>query len=65
MSVAGLPPHLPSTTGERSAEVHGRLLFFGIVRPYKGLDLLLRALPEGVGLPWRGSSGAGSTGPRR
>ncbi|MEV0159371.1 glycosyltransferase family 4 protein [Nonomuraea fuscirosea] len=50
VEVAALPPHLPSTTGERSAEVHRRLLFFGIVRPYKGLDLLLRALPEGVGL---------------
>ncbi|MEV4468913.1 glycosyltransferase family 4 protein [Nonomuraea salmonea] len=50
VSVAGLPPHLPSTTAERSAEVHRRLLFFGIVRPYKGLDLLLRALPDGVSL---------------
>ncbi|HEX4813321.1 MAG TPA: glycosyltransferase family 4 protein [Nonomuraea sp.] len=50
VSVAALPPHLPSTTGERSAAVHRRLLFFGIVRPYKGLDLLLRALPDGVSL---------------
>ncbi|GAA1619317.1 glycosyltransferase [Nonomuraea maheshkhaliensis] len=50
VEVAALPPHLPSTTGERSAEVHRRLLFFGMVRPYKGLDLLLRALPEGIGL---------------
>ncbi|MEW9547060.1 glycosyltransferase family 4 protein [Nonomuraea sp. NPDC050783] len=49
--VAGLPPHLPVTgAGERAAEVHRRLLFFGMVRPYKGLDLLLRALPEGVSL---------------
>jgi glycosyltransferase involved in cell wall biosynthesis len=30
--------------------VHDRLLFFGLVRPYKGLDLLIRALPEGVSL---------------
>ncbi|AWS40852.1 glycosyltransferase family 4 protein [Streptosporangium sp. 'caverna'] len=30
--------------------VHDRLLFFGLVRPYKGLDLLIRALPEGVAL---------------
>ncbi|WP_219470539.1 glycosyltransferase family 4 protein [Nonomuraea rhizosphaerae] len=50
VSVAALPPHLPSTTAERSEQVRRRLLFFGIVRPYKGLDLLLRALPEGIGL---------------
>jgi glycosyltransferase involved in cell wall biosynthesis len=50
VSVAAMAPHLPSTTAERSREVHRRLLFFGIVRPYKGLDLLLRALPEGVEL---------------
>ncbi|WP_049577210.1 glycosyltransferase family 4 protein [Nonomuraea sp. SBT364] len=48
--VAALPPHLPSSHAGRSDEVHRRLLFFGIVRPYKGLDLLLRALPEGIGL---------------
>ncbi|SNT59915.1 Glycosyltransferase involved in cell wall bisynthesis [Streptosporangium subroseum] len=35
--------------GERGP-VHDRLLFFGLVRPYKGLDLLIRALPEGVSL---------------
>ncbi|HUR04325.1 MAG TPA: glycosyltransferase family 4 protein [Nonomuraea sp.] len=64
VSVAGLPPHLPSTTGERSAEVHGRLLFFGIVRPYKGLDLLLRALPEGVGLTVAGEFWGGLDGTR-
>lgn len=51
VGVAGLPPHLPSTSGDTPAGVvHRRLLFFGIVRPYKGLDLLLRALPEGVAL---------------
>jgi glycosyltransferase involved in cell wall biosynthesis len=50
VSVAPLPPHLPSTHAAHSDEVHHRLLFFGIVRPYKGLDVLLRALPEGVGL---------------
>ncbi|NUP80848.1 MAG: glycosyltransferase family 4 protein [Nonomuraea sp.] len=48
--VAGLPPHLPSTTAEKAAQVHRRLLFFGMVRPYKGLDLLLRALPDDVAL---------------
>lgn len=48
--VAGLPPHLPSTTAQTSGQVHRRLLFFGMVRPYKGLDLLLRALPDGVSL---------------
>jgi glycosyltransferase involved in cell wall biosynthesis len=28
-------------------EMHRRLLFFGLVRPYKGLDVLLRALAAG------------------
>ncbi|QYC38807.1 GDP-mannose-dependent alpha-(1-6)-phosphatidylinositol monomannoside mannosyltransferase [Nonomuraea coxensis DSM 45129] len=48
--VAGLPPHLPSAGAAGDAEVRGRLLFFGMVRPYKGLDLLLRALPDDVSL---------------
>jgi glycosyltransferase involved in cell wall biosynthesis len=46
-----LPPHLPATPlhhqdAERAASPapRTRLLFFGIVRPYKGLDVLLRAL---------------------
>jgi glycosyltransferase involved in cell wall biosynthesis len=43
--VAGLPPHLPARAEARAAGgVRRRLLFFGMVRPYKGLDLLLRAL---------------------
>ncbi|KAB8197626.1 glycosyltransferase [Nonomuraea phyllanthi] len=50
VGVAALPPHLPSTHAGTSSEVHRRLLFFGIVRPYKGLDLLLKALPDGIGL---------------
>ncbi|GLW05379.1 glycosyl transferase family 1 [Microtetraspora sp. NBRC 13810] len=52
VAVAGLPPHLPARRDGRAAAdgVRRRLLFFGIVRPYKGLDLLLRALPEGVSL---------------
>ena len=47
-----MPPHLPASAPptqdtERagvSAPAHTRLLFFGIVRPYKGLDVLLHAL---------------------
>ncbi|MDF5751183.1 glycosyltransferase family 4 protein [Spongiactinospora sp. TRM90649] len=51
VAVATMPPHLPSRTpGLAGARVHRRLLFFGIVRPYKGLDLLLRALPDGISL---------------
>jgi glycosyltransferase involved in cell wall biosynthesis len=57
--VARIPPHLPAAApalpaappadqlAERSvppAAPQCRLLFFGIVRPYKGLDILLRAL---------------------
>jgi glycosyltransferase involved in cell wall biosynthesis len=57
--VARIPPHLPAAApalpaappadqlAERSvppAHPQCRLLFFGIVRPYKGLDILLRAL---------------------
>jgi glycosyltransferase involved in cell wall biosynthesis len=48
-----MPPHLPTTPpihdAERGADpapAHPRLLFFGIVRPYKGLDVLLRALAQ-------------------
>ena len=46
-----MPPHFPVTVpdnqdAERAASPapRTRLLFFGIVRPYKGLDVLLRAL---------------------
>jgi glycosyltransferase involved in cell wall biosynthesis len=47
-----MPPHLPTAARQNhrtertsvSAHAQCRLLFFGIVRPYKGLDVLLRAL---------------------
>ncbi|MBX6769958.1 MAG: glycosyltransferase, partial [Actinomadura rubrobrunea] len=53
--VAEMPAHLPTPRVEtdRPEGVRRRLLFFGIVRPYKGLDVLLRALaagPEDVSL---------------
>ncbi|WP_405144852.1 glycosyltransferase family 4 protein [Sphaerisporangium sp. NBC_01403] len=49
--VAALPPHLPTTAEARpGGGVRHRLLFFGMVRPYKGLDLLLRALARVPGV---------------
>ncbi|MGI5323294.1 glycosyltransferase family 4 protein [Actinomadura nitritigenes] len=47
--VAEMPAHLPASGGAPAPDgkVRGRLLFWGIVRPYKGLDVLLRALAEG------------------
>ncbi len=49
VQVAGLPLHLPHADRMTAASgeprpARNRLLFFGIVRHYKGLDLLLRAL---------------------
>ncbi|PWV50007.1 glycosyltransferase family 4 protein [Nocardiopsis sp. L17-MgMaSL7] len=49
--VAEMPPHLPETGGapaDGASEERRHLLFFGIVRPYKGVDVLLRALAEGA-----------------
>lgn len=37
---------LPDATGKLPREATLELLFFGIVRPYKGLDILLHALAE-------------------
>ncbi|RAY14249.1 glycosyl transferase [Actinomadura craniellae] len=49
--VAEMPAHLPpaETAAAAAAGERRRLLFFGIVRPYKGLDVLLRALAAGPG----------------
>jgi glycosyltransferase involved in cell wall biosynthesis len=54
VTIAGMPPSLWSDIRPVPRHPHPdgltaprrRLLFFGIVRPYKGLDLLLRALSE-------------------
>jgi glycosyltransferase involved in cell wall biosynthesis len=63
--VATMPPHVLAGSGGSvpggsvaggsvagaggEPPVHRRLLFFGLVRPYKGLDVLLRALVAGPG----------------
>ena len=46
IGVASMPPHLPAhATGPRTDRATTRnLLFFGLVRPYKGLDVLVDAL---------------------
>jgi len=46
-TVAALPPHLPTTGTPAGADHHTAghgLLFFGTIRHYKGLDVLLHAL---------------------
>jgi glycosyltransferase involved in cell wall biosynthesis len=56
VEIAALPPHLPAVPTravQTAATASRRLLFFGVVRPYKGLDVLLQALatlPEDVTL---------------
>ena len=49
VTVAALPPHLPrpvgvATAAQDTGTMHDNLLFFGLIRPYKGVDVLLRAL---------------------
>ena len=56
VAVAALPPHLPAVEPQPASAgdvpPRRRLLFFGKVRPYKGVDLLAQALSriEGVRL---------------
>ncbi len=52
VSVAGLPPHLPGGSPTERAPYDGppRLLALGMVREYKGVDLLLRALQQVPGV---------------
>jgi glycosyltransferase involved in cell wall biosynthesis len=51
VQVAEMAAHLPTPSGPITIApqdgVHDRLLFFGMIRPYKGLDVLLRALAAG------------------
>ncbi|OHV32374.1 glycosyl transferase [Parafrankia colletiae] len=44
---AGLPADVSADASHGEANPAHRLLFFGLVRPYKGLDVLLRALAQG------------------
>lgn len=69
--VAEMPAHLPgppAAPGGRSPGVRRQLVFFGMVRPYKGLDVLLRALaagPEGISLTVGGEFWGGLDETRR
>jgi glycosyltransferase involved in cell wall biosynthesis len=49
IAVAQMAPFMPTGFVRRApaAGEHRRLIFFGLVRPYKGLDVLLRALAIG------------------
>ena len=67
VAVAALPPHFPVVpfSSPTTDEAAVRLLFFGIVRPYKGLDVLLRALadvPRTVKLTVAGEFWGGTAG---
>ncbi len=61
---ASIPPHLPTqaTASAVGRPATGRLLFFGLVRPYKGLDDLLDAMTrvEGVELTIAGEVWGGT-----
>ena len=78
--IARMPPHLPAAASvrhdlstERSVDLapahpQTRLLFFGVVRPDKGLDLLLRALarvPDHVTLTVAGQFSGGTAETRQ
>jgi glycosyltransferase involved in cell wall biosynthesis len=66
---ADIPPHLPALPLARRAmsdddQPFNRILFFGTVRPYKGLDVLLQAMVNVPGIKlvvagdiWSGVSG--------
>jgi glycosyltransferase involved in cell wall biosynthesis len=60
VAVADMPPHLPAHPKDAQrtsdAPLKRRLLFFGLVRPYKGVDVLLEAL---AGVPDVGLTIAG------
>jgi glycosyltransferase involved in cell wall biosynthesis len=77
--IARMPPHLPAATpvhedllAERSVDLapgppKTRLLFFGVIRPGQGLDLLLQALartPEHVSLTVAGEFAPGPAAAR-
>ena len=49
IAVAQMAPFMPAGFARRAPAPgeHRRLVFFGLVRPYKGLDVLLRALAKG------------------
>lgn len=50
VTTLALAPFMPDAfvASKASADIHRRLLFFGLVRPYKGVDLAIRALAESL-----------------